>query len=118
MDGSQKLPQRLLGTIADARAAGRVTPGLALAVAAWMRYVGGVDEKGAAIDVRDPLAERLKALSDGAGSPEAKVAALLGVREIFPEALAGDSGFRTAVTEAYRLLVSDGARGAVARLAG
>jgi fructuronate reductase len=118
MDGSQKLPQRLLGTIADARAAGRVTPGLALAVAAWMRYVGGVDEKGATIDVRDPLAERLKALSDGAGSPEAKVAALLGVREIFPEALAGDSGFRTAVTEAYRLLVSDGARGAVARLAG
>ena len=44
MDGSQKLPQRILGTIADNRAAGRPCPGLTLAVAAWMRYVGGVDE--------------------------------------------------------------------------
>ena len=31
-------------------------PALALAVAAWMRYVGGVDESGDPIDVRDPLA--------------------------------------------------------------
>ena len=118
MDGSQKLPQRILGTIADARAAGRETPGLAVAVAAWMHYVGGVDEKGAAIDVRDPLAERLRGLSDGAGPPETKVAALLGVSEIFPAALADDPGFRTAVTEAYRLLATDGARAAVARVGG
>jgi len=118
MDGSQKLPQRILGTIADARAAGRETPGLAVAVAAWMRYVGGVDEKGAAIDVRDPLAERLRGLSDGAGPPETKVAALLGVSEIFPAALADDPGFRTAVTEAYRRLATDGARAAVARVGG
>ena len=46
------------------------------------------------------------------------MAALLGVREIFPEVLAGDAGFRTAVTEAYRMLVETGARGAVARVAG
>lgn len=118
MDGSQKLPQRILGTIADARAAGRETPGLALAVAAWMRYVGGVDEKGAAIDVRDPLAERLKALSDEAGTPDARVAALLGVREIFPAALAEDAGFRAAVSEAFRLLLGEGARAAVTRVAG
>ena len=118
MDGSQKLPQRLLGTIADARAAGRATPGLALAVAAWMRYVGGRDEKGAPIDVRDPLADRLRALSDGATTPEERVAALLGVREIFPAALAGDAGFGTAVTEAYRSLLADGARQAVVRVAG
>jgi fructuronate reductase len=118
MDGSQKLPQRLLGTIADARAARRETPALALAVAAWMRYVGGIDEKGAAIDVRDPLAERLKTLSDAANAPEAKVAALLAMREIFPAALAEDEGFRRAIDAAYRSLVADGARGAVARIAG
>ena len=47
MDGSQKLPQRILGTLADNRAAGRPEPGLTLAVAAWMRYVGGIDETGA-----------------------------------------------------------------------
>ena len=32
-------------------------PRIALGVAAWMRYVTGVDEKGAPIDVRDPLAD-------------------------------------------------------------
>ncbi|MBP7000507.1 mannitol dehydrogenase family protein [Amaricoccus sp.] len=112
MDGSQKLPQRILGTIAESLAAGRPAPGLILAVAAWMRYVGGVDEKGAPIEVRDPLAERLRALSDGAEWPEAKVAALLGVREVFDPALAGNPAFRAALTEAYATLVSRGARAA------
>ena len=46
MDGSQKLPQRLLGTVRDNLAAGRSIDLLALAVAGWMRYVGGVDERG------------------------------------------------------------------------
>ena len=39
MDGSQKLPQRLLGTVRDRLAAGAPIERLALAVAAWMRYV-------------------------------------------------------------------------------
>ena len=56
MDGSQKLPQRLLGTIRDRLKRGPPFGRLALGVAAWMRYVTGVDEKGGAIDVRDPLA--------------------------------------------------------------
>ncbi len=58
MDGSQKLPQRFLATIRDRLAAGAPFDRLALGVAAWMRYVRGVDETGAPIDVRDPLAER------------------------------------------------------------
>jgi fructuronate reductase len=57
MDGSQKLPQRLLGTVRDNLAAGRPIDRLALAVAAWMRYVGGPDEAGCPIKVSDPLAE-------------------------------------------------------------
>ena len=63
MDGSQKLPQRLLGTLRDNIAAGRVSPCLCLAVAAWMRYVSGTDENGARIDVRDPLAEKLRSIT-------------------------------------------------------
>jgi fructuronate reductase len=112
MDGSQKLPQRLLGTMADAFDAGRAVPGLALAVAGWMRYVGGTDEKGQPIDVRDPMADRLRAL---AGEPD-PVAALLSVREIFPQPLA----LRLArpVTVAYRRLQAEGARSAVAELGG
>ena len=64
MDGSQKLPQRLLGTIRDRLREGAAIGRLALGVAAWMRYVTGVDEKGAPIDVRDPMAARLRELAD------------------------------------------------------
>ena len=59
MDGSQKLPQRLLGTISDRLAAGTVPQGLCLAVAGWMRYVAGTDEAGP-IDVRDPVPSNSK----------------------------------------------------------
>ena len=112
MDGSQKLPQRILGTLSDNLAAGRASPGLILAVAAWMHYVGGVDENGQPIEVKDPLAARLRALSDGAVAPADKVAALLSVREVFPAPLA--SALRAGLTDAYQTLASNGARAAVA----
>ena len=45
MDGSQKLPQRLLGTIRDCLSFRRRSTGSRSASPAWMRYVTGVDEK-------------------------------------------------------------------------
>ena len=111
MDGSQKLPQRILGTIADALAAGRVPKGLCLAVAGWMRYVSGVDEQGRPIDVRDPLAAQLRA---AAGSVEA----MLALDAVFPPALAADPRFRDALAAAHRSLAEDGARVAIGRYLG
>jgi len=110
MDGSQKLPQRLLDTIRDNLATGRVPEGLCLAVAAWMRYVGGVDETGAVIDVRDPMAAELKAASDSASQPEDKVAALLALQDVFGSDLVEDVRFRDAVERAYVQLIRDGAQ--------
>jgi fructuronate reductase len=116
MDGSQKLPQRLLGTVAENLAAGRPIDGLALAIAAWMRYVGGTDEKGDPIDVRDPLAGRLRALSDAAPTPDARVAALLGVREVFPAGLSVNPIFRRTLEAAHAALLASGARTATAEV--
>lgn len=113
MDGSQKLPQRLLGTLRENLAAGRDVSGLALAVAGWMRYVGGIDESGQPIDVRDPLAETLRSASDGAGTPADKVAALLAIEDVFDPALANNATFRAAVTEAFAALTANGARATV-----
>ncbi|WP_045995466.1 mannitol dehydrogenase family protein [Loktanella sp. S4079] len=113
MDGSQKLPQRLLGTVADNLAAGRDIPGLALAVAGWMRYIGGIDEKGAAIDVKDPLADRLRAAYDSSDDPEQKIAALLAIDDVFAPDLAANAVFRNAVTQAFLRLVHDGAAATV-----
>lgn len=111
MDGSQKLPQRILGTLADNLADGRPSPGLMLAVAGWMRYVGGVDETGAAIDVRDPLAGQLKTAWDGAGDAAGKARALLAIREIFPDELA--SSLECPISEALSHLLDRGAKAAV-----
>ena len=113
MDGSQKLPQRLLNTIRDRLAAGAPFQRLALGVAAWMRYVQGVDEAGNAIDVRDPLAGRVADLLGPLHEPQARVSALLGIREIFGDDLPSNPVFRDAVLAA---LAGLGDRGAAAMI--
>jgi fructuronate reductase len=62
MDGSQKLPQRLLGTVRERLAAGQPIPHLALAVAAWLHWLRGVDEVGQTYVIDDPLARQLAGL--------------------------------------------------------
>lgn len=57
MDGSQKLPQRLLCTIADRLAVGESIDHLVFAVAGWLRYSLGYDEQGETVQVQDPLSE-------------------------------------------------------------
>ncbi len=114
MDGSQKLPPRLLGTIADHLDQERMPRGLCLAVAAWMRYVGGVDEQGAPIDVRDPLAASLKAAFDAGIDAAAKVDAFLQMDEVFPKKLAQNAAFRAALTNALSQLLERGAKATVA----
>jgi fructuronate reductase len=113
MDGSQKLPQRILSTLAEATSP---CPRLTLTVAAWIRYVGGVDEAGAPIDVRDPMAERLRTILDAAQTPEDKVGAILRVREIFSQEMA--QALTGPVTRAYSELLARGARAAMAEIAG
>ena len=108
MDGSQKLPQRILGTIAEGRAAGRPVPGLTLAVAAWMRYASGRDEAGGTIEVKDPLAPQMAAL--WRDDPAATVDGFLALSQVFPAVLRDDAGFRAELTDALTRLMRDGAR--------
>ncbi|QQR39969.1 mannitol dehydrogenase family protein [Devosia rhizoryzae] len=118
MDGSQKLPQRLLGTIRDRLAAGDSIDRLALGVAAWMRYVTGVDEKGGEIDVRDPHALKMHAIAADAGDdPEALFNGLVGLSEVFGTDLAGNAAFGEAVLRQLESLFDEGARATVAKLA-
>jgi len=117
MDGSQKLPQRLLGTIGDCLRLGLPIEHLALGVAGWMRYVAGVDERGGAIDVRDPLAARLGRIAEAAGPDAERLAsALIGVETIFGKDLPAISRFREAVTRKLGSLLTKGARRSVAEL--
>ena len=108
MDGSQKLPQRILGTLDANLAAGRPSPGLMLAVAAWMIYVRGTDLAGAQIEVKDPLAAPLRAAATSAAP------ILLALREVFPPDLA--AALESGVATAYSLLLTKGAKGAIEAL--
>lgn len=106
MDGSQKLPVRILGTVADRLSAGKVPHSGALLVAAWMVFVyRGRDVNGRPLALDDPMAD---ALREAAAGPEAGLAdRLLAVREIFAEELASHTDFRAAVAEAVRRLLSE-----------
>jgi fructuronate reductase len=112
IDGSQKLPQRLLGTLRDRLRAQAPIERLAIAVAAWMRHLDGTDDRGAPIAVDDPLAPRLRAALAQAGDDAgARVAALLAERAVFPAELADDPGLRAALATAHARLRAQGARG-------
>ena len=112
MDGSQKLPQRILGTITDRLAAGAVPQGLCLVVAGWIRYVGGTDEAGAPIDVRDPLADALKA----ATASDDPVGGVFAMDSIFAPGLTAQPAFVEAVRSAYDRLFRDGSHASVTAL--
>ncbi|MEF2070071.1 mannitol dehydrogenase family protein [Consotaella aegiceratis] len=116
MDGSQKLPQRALESIAHHLKHGTPFPRLALLVAAWIRYVGGTDEKGEAIDVRDPLADKLKALA-AEGTVDEKVERVVRQSGVFPSDVAGNPLFIDSVRASLDDLLRVGARQTVRRLA-
>jgi fructuronate reductase len=106
-DGSQKLPYRLLDTIAEALAAGRSVERLAVPVAAWILFVERQARGG--IEIVDPLAERLARIGRSGDSVEA----LLALRQVFPARLAADERFAGAVRRAADRMRGAGPRSAV-----
>lgn len=117
MDGSQKLPQRLLNAARERLAHGFCVDAIALAVAGWMRYVGGVDEQGQPIDVRDPLAADYAAIAAGAqGNPRALAEGLFGLRAVFSAELAAQQKFRARVVGHLQDLYCAGAAATVQHL--
>ncbi|WP_449549191.1 mannitol dehydrogenase family protein [Lelliottia amnigena] len=112
MDGSQKLPQRMLEGVRVHLQRKSAWPLLALGIAGWMRYVSGVDDAGNAIDVRDPLSEKIRVLVE-TSSEKGRVKALLALSEIFGSDLPQHAQFVDAITDAYQRIVERGACQAV-----
>jgi len=99
MDGSQKLPIRLLATTQAALDAGRPVDRLARPVAAWLAFVAR--EAAAGRPLQDPMGDRLTGIAREQG-PQA----LLEVREVFPARLGEDARFRAAVTAGLKNLAA------------
>ena len=116
MDGSQKIPQRMGGSLRHHLAAGTEYKWLAMGIAGWMTYISGVDEENKTIDVRDPMVEQFREIYQQYGKEPAVVKAILGIEAIFGTDLIQNDDFVEAVTKAYQLIISKGARAAVASL--
>ena len=119
MDGSQKLPQRLLGTVGDRLAAGAQPMAATLGVAAWMRVVSARhSDGGRPLDVDDPLADTIAQRLGARTAPREVVDSLLSVREIFSEELAGDRRLRDLLVDHLERLTRDGAERTAQSVAG
>jgi fructuronate reductase len=115
MDGSQKLPQRLLAPAIERLRAGASPRFIALALAGWARYLLGRNEQGSAYAISDPLAEQLTdAIRGCAHDALAMSERLFAVREVFDPELAAHATFRDMVREAIAALMSNGVRSTLA----
>jgi fructuronate reductase len=116
MDGSQKLPQRILSTVRAQLERGGPVASLGLVVAAWMRYALGRDERGRPIEISDPLAAKFAAIAAEKLENPAEIAdRFLAIREVFGSDLPAQGRFRSTVTESLRQLLENGAADTVRR---
>ena len=112
MDGSQKLPQRLLNTLRDQWQQQGSTCGLSLSLAAWMIYATGRDLEDKPIVVQDPLAPTFREIAGVTHcQPEAMVDAFLAIKPIFADGLPN----RQEMIEWLNLIFRVGIRSAVQR---
>jgi len=113
MDGSQKLPQRLLGTVRDRLARGLPITRMALGVAAWLHYLRGVDEAGQTYAIDDPHAQLLSDLyrrTIGSRLNVASVQEMLAYTPVFGD-LAGNATLANALLRALESLAKNGVTG-------
>jgi fructuronate reductase len=110
-DGSQKLPFRILGTIRDTLRAGRTIDRLCIPIAAWLHFVRRRAHEN--VPIVDPLAERLSGIGrECDGNAASDLPRFLALDTVFPQQLASDQRFTTALSRVYdRLALSPMALG-------
>jgi fructuronate reductase len=117
MDGTQKLPQRLLEPLVQRLRRRQPVDAIALAIAAWMRYALGRTETGNTYPIDDPLAARLAMIANGAGSSAiALVAGFLSLSDVFGGELAAHDDFRQLLTQSLDDMLQQGIRHSVREL--
>jgi mannitol 2-dehydrogenase len=112
LGGSGKFPQFIMPSIAEQIMREKFLSSsgplrrLTLCVAGWFRYLNGVDERGNAYKIDDPMADELTPLACKGGQ---RPNVLLGVRNLFGDDLRGDERFVQELTCAMESLYEHGA---------
>lgn len=114
MDGTQKLPQRLLEPATFALRNGLPLDSYAFAVAAWMRYCLGMNENREHYDLRDPREAEIDALLGKAGNePDSIVDCLMALPGLFPDELSTSPEWKRAVSQRLEMMLSRSMREAI-----
>jgi fructuronate reductase len=114
MDGTQKLPQRLLEPALVALEGGQGIDAFAFAVAAWMRYALGRKEDGETYALRDPREKEIAAVLGRVGKDAGAVAdAVFSLPGLFPAVLCGNQNWMDAVKRRLALMTNKGMRVAI-----
>ena len=99
MDGTEKLPQRIIAPAAEALATGKPIEPFAFAVACWMRYALGRRDDGETYALRDPREAQIAEALVGAETAAQIAAALSALPGLLPDALRTNAVWRDAVAE-------------------
>lgn len=108
MDGTEKLPQRLLAPAAEIVARGGNAGAFAFAVAAWMRYCLGRTDGGQKYALRDPREAEICMALAGAATAESVSAALHSLPGLFAAALKDNAAWRRAVAARLATMLDKG----------
>lgn len=106
MDGSQKLPQRLLATLRERIAAGLASPAIATAIAAWMHFAVKTAHTPGAV-LNDPLSTEILAQASASNDSTAIIDNLLGLDKIFGSDLQANGGFKAELLDGFRQLAAN-----------
>lgn len=106
MDGSQKLPQRLLATLRERLAKGLPSPALAMAIAAWMHFAVKTAQTPGGV-LNDPLSADILLQAKISIEPLFIIDSLLSLQRIFGTDLANHSGFKAELLAGFCQLAKD-----------
>ena len=112
LNSSDKLPKFVLGSLRDKLEQGGEVNYLSFTVAAWFRYLKGVDEKGQPLPIDDPMAATLREKAqDGGDNPTP----LLDIAAVFGK-LSESERFTTAVADHLKQLHTAGTQAVLENL--
>jgi len=110
-DGSKKIPNMILEPVSEMLESGTLFPKAAFAIAAWIRFLEGVDESGEVIPIDDPLGKVLQeaALATRSGD----IRPFLAVNAVFPQHVARSDALSEAIASSLASIRNLGMRGAL-----
>ena len=110
-DGSQKIRNAIVPPLEHQLETGGSVRHIAFALAAWYRYLTGVDEQNNAIEIKDPMRD---ILNNRARVDPRNPVSLIGIEEIFGRSVLGNDFFIKLLTGYVQDIYEKGTRRALA----